>query len=125
MDKSLFNLSDTSFPLFVIEHLKTSFGSIFPPHFHEHQLQMFYFTKGKATIYCRGRAYELDPPDILLINRGELHYGENMSPELRYYVFRIDLELLSGYGVIPCVQKYLDPLEKSLILLNENRRYFI
>lgn len=116
MDHNLLQLTDASFPITVIEHLKNRPGSLFEAHLHEHQLQIFYFTKGSAKMYCNQIACDVHTPDVFLINQHELHYGENASPELRYFVFRIDVKLLSAYGIAPCSQKYLDPLENRLIL---------
>ena len=117
MDNTLMKLTDVSFPVCIIEHLKTQSGSLFDAHLHEHYLQIFYFTRGKAKIYYNQTACDVQSSDILLINRHELHYGENASSELRYFVFRIDLWLLSSYSIAPCGQKYLEPLKNGLVLL--------
>lgn len=116
MDNTLLKLTDTSFPITIIEHYKTHPGSLFDAHLHEHHLQIFYFTHGKAKMYYNQTACEVGSSGILLINKNELHYGENISGDLRYFVFRIDLRLLSSYNISPCGQKYLEPIEKSLVL---------
>lgn len=120
MDNTLLKLTDISFPVSIIEHLKERPGPLFDAHLHEHQLQLFYFTCGEAKLYCNQVACPVKSPDILLINRQELHYGENASSELRYFVFRIDLRLLSSYGISPCNQKYLEPLESGLVFLQNH-----
>lgn len=116
MDNTLLKLTDTSFPISIIEHSKIKPGSLFDAHLHEHHLQIFYFTQGKAKMYYNQTACEVNSPDILLINKNELHYGENDSADLCYFVFRIDLMMLLSYNIAPCGQKYLAPLEKSLVL---------
>lgn len=120
MDNTLMKLTDISFPVAIIEHLKSRSGPLFDAHLHEHYLQIFYFTHGKAKMHYNQTACDVTSPDILLINRHELHYGENASPELRYFVFRIDLKLLSSYHIDPCCQKYLEPLENGLILFKNH-----
>lgn len=120
MDAALLRLTDADFPLQLIEHVKTRPGALFDAHLHEHHLQIFYFKSGEAKIYINRTAYDLGPSDILLVNCNELHYGENRSGELRYFVFRIDLRLLSSYRILSCGEKYFEYLEKDLILL-QNR----
>ncbi|WP_242822055.1 AraC family transcriptional regulator [Ethanoligenens harbinense] len=120
MDHTLMKLTDISFPVSIIEHLKTRPGPLFDAHLHEHYLQIFYFTYGKANMYYNQTACNIQSPDVLLINRHELHYGENASSELRYFVFRIDLRLLSSYHIAPCSQKYLEPLENGLVFLQNH-----
>lgn len=120
MSHTLLTLTDTSFPISIIEHSKNKPGSLFKAHLHEHHLQIFYFTHGKTKMYCNQTAYEVHSPDILFINKNELHYGENDSTELCYFVFRIDLAMLLSYNIAPCGQKYLEPLEKSLVLFQNH-----
>lgn len=120
MDQALLKLTDVSFPVSIIEHVKTRPGPLFEAHLHEHLLQIFYFTQGNAKIYCNQTAYAVQASDILLVNKNELHYGENASSSVRYFVFRIDLKLLASYGIAPCNQKYLEPLENGLIFLRNH-----
>jgi hypothetical protein len=120
MDAALLRLTDADFPHQLIEHVKTRPGALFDAHLHEHHLQIFYFKSGEAKIYINRTAYDLGPSDILLVNCNELHYGENRSGELRYFVFRIDLRLLSSYRILSCGEKYFEYLEKDLVLL-QNR----
>lgn len=120
MDSTLIKLTDMLFPVSVIEHLKTRPGPLFDAHLHEHYLQIFYFINGNAKMYYRQTACDITSPNILLVNRHELHYGENACSELRYFVFRIDLKLLLSYNIAPCGQTYLEPLESGLILF-QNR----
>ena len=112
----LLELADTSFPISISEHLKTRQGPIFDVHSHEHHLQLFHFTKGTAIIYVSQKPVRVKPCDILLINSGETHYGESLSDELSYTVFRVDLTLLCSYGIPACSEKYLQPMYDHLIL---------
>lgn len=120
MTNILLKLSDTSFPLTIIEHYKTHLGPIFEGHIHENHLQLFYFIEGHAIIYCNEKPYEITSPSIFLINSTQLHYGENPSNTLHYFVFRIDLNLLSSYGILGCQEKYISPLKDNLVLF-ENK----
>lgn len=120
MNNSLLKLSDTSFPLTIIEHYKTHLGPMFEGHIHENHLQLFYFIQGNALIYCNQQPYEITSPSIFIINNNQLHYGENQSNILHYFVFRIDLNLLSSYGIWGCQEKYLSPLKNNLVLF-ENK----
>ena len=122
MDNSLLKLTDAEFPLTVIEHAKTGIGSLFEAHLHEQHLQIFYFTLGKVKMFYNQTASEFEPHDILLINTHELHYGESLSEEVHYFVFRIDLRLLSSYGIPSFGPKYLEPLESGLVLF-QNELY--
>lgn len=116
MDQSLLRLTDTDFPLNIIEHKKTNAGVLFKSHYHQHHLQLFYFTYGSAVIFCSRNKYEVKKGDILLINPKELHYGENMSSDLRYYVFRIDLKLLCSCSPIAAKERYLKSILNGQIL---------
>ncbi|MCF4142414.1 MULTISPECIES: helix-turn-helix transcriptional regulator [Dethiosulfovibrio] len=115
MDGELVTLSDMSFPVSVLEHVKIGGGPLFEPHFHDHHLQFFRFLSGRARIFCDQREYEMESSEVLIVNRGELHYGEGLSDELRYFVFRIDIDLLSSYGIFPCGERYLSPLRNGLV----------
>lgn len=120
MDNTLLALTDTSFPIIIIEHCKIKSGSLFDAHLHENCIQIFYFTQGKAKMYYNQTVCDITSPDILLINKNELHYGENNSTELRYFVFRINLKMLSSYNIAPCNEKYLQPLEQNLVLFQNH-----
>jgi AraC-like DNA-binding protein len=115
VDQTLVKLTDNSFPVSVIEHIKTAPGALFEAHLHQHHLQFFYFKKGNAQIYYNQTNCPVAAPEILLINKNELHYGENNCPELRYFVFRINLKLLLSYNIVPCSQKYLECIESGLV----------
>jgi len=116
MDNALLKLTDAAFPLTVIEHAKTEIGPLFEAHLHEQHLQIFYFTFGKVKMFYNQTASEFGPHDMLLINTHELHYGESLSEEVRYFVFRIDLRLLVSYGIPSFGPKYLEPMKNGLVL---------
>lgn len=117
MDHDLLKLTDISFPLNVIEHKKCVNGALFSSHLHENQLQLFYFIHGNAKIFCNQNIFETTSSDILLINKNELHYGENEFGELHYFVFRIDLKLLTSYQISAITEKYIEPLSNGLLVL--------
>ena len=120
MEGELLKLADLTFPVAIIEHCKTMHGPVFDGHLHGHHLQFFFFIKGDAVIYCNRKPCRVGPADLLLVNNGELHYGNNLSDELRFYIFRIDLDLLCSYGIPACCQKYIEPLKNNLVIF-ENR----
>lgn len=120
MDNQLLKLTDVSFPLSIIEHKKSTIGALFSSHLHENQLQLFYFLSGNATIFCNQEAYHTVASDILLINKNELHYGENYAGKLHYFVFRIDLKLLAAYDISAVTEKYFKPLASGLLVLKNN-----
>lgn len=126
MDDILLKLSDISFPIAIIEHYKTHLGPLFEGHIHDNHLQLFYFIQGNVVIYCNQQPYEVTSPNIFLINNTQLHYGENHSNILHYFVFRIDLKLLASYGISPCNEKYLEPLKNNLVIFkNEIKNDYI
>lgn len=120
MNANLIKLTDMTFPISIIEHDKSDSGALFTSHFHENHLQLFYFTSGKAKIYCNQNVHEVSSSDVILINKNELHYGENDSRNLHYFVFRIDIKLLSSCGVDSIADKYITPLFNGLLVLQNN-----
>jgi AraC-like DNA-binding protein len=107
---ALLKLNAASFPVAVIEHYKKGPSAIFDAHAHARKFQLFYFTQGEASVKCGARDYFLKQGDILLLNCNETHAGSCLSEELRYYVFRIDIQLMADYGIEAVNDKYLFPL---------------
>ncbi|BAK98672.1 putative AraC family transcriptional regulator [Oscillibacter valericigenes Sjm18-20] len=117
MENTLLKLTDTAFPLQVIEHRKSKLGTLFPTHLHDHHLQLFYFLTGSARIYVNQTPFTLDAPVILLVNPGELHYGEELSGETHYFVYRVDLNLMERQSgaAIQCLRALkAGPLQNRL-----------
>ncbi len=114
MDDSLLRFNDMSFPVCILEHVKPMPGLLFEPHLHENHIQLFYFTEGRARIHCDQTAYEVGASDILMVNKGELHYGEGLSGEVSYLVFRVNLKMLSSCGVQRLEEVYISPLLDGL-----------
>lgn len=57
---------------FTIDHSYIEKPSDITPHIHE-GYELYYFISGDLTYYIEGQAYQLEPNDIIITNRRELH----------------------------------------------------
>lgn len=57
---------------FRIFHLKDNLSKEFEFHYHDF-LKVTIFIKGKAQYHIEGKSYELEPYDIVLVNRNDIH----------------------------------------------------
>lgn len=112
-------IEDQYFPVSIALHNKSGPGPIFESHRHEH-FQFIYCIEGEARIYCHGSPVRLAAGEVMVINTHEMHYGENVSGEISYYVIMVDLSFLLSRGIDSCQAKYISPLAQSLLLF-ENR----
>lgn len=67
-------------------------------HYHDFH-KLIWFISGNVEYHIEGKAYKLEPHDILLVNRGQIHkpfIGEDMSYER--YVFYISEEFLTEHS---------------------------
>lgn len=115
MKKDLFYLSDTDFPIAIIEHDKKDKGVMFEAHSHHNQLQLFFIFQGQCQIFCNHIVYSMNANDLLIIPPQELHYGNTLSVPLHYYVIRINLELLATLSSKVCRDKYILPILQGLL----------
>jgi AraC-like DNA-binding protein len=107
-------MPDQSFLVDIFERKFQGPGPLFNQHWHEH-LQFIYFTAGQAFIACNSRSFRVGAGDLVVINGNELHYGENLSPELLCYMIRIDFSFLLSNQVDSCQTKYIVPLIQNQI----------
>lgn len=103
------------FPVHISKSEKKEPGPIFDDHWHE-QIQLLYFTQGKALICCNAKPIQVEPGDIVVINANELHYGEGLTNDLVYYVVRTDFSFLFSNQMDLCQTKYFTPLVQNLIV---------
>ena len=68
-------------------------GLLMECHWHE-QIQFYYFTEGKATVRCNLKQFEVDAGNLVILNSKDLHYMENVSTELTFYMIKIDLSFI-------------------------------
>ena len=62
-------------------HLKDQKGMEFESHYHDFY-KIVIFISGKVTYLIEGKAYELNPYDILFINRNDIHKSEIAGSEI-------------------------------------------
>ncbi len=116
MDAHLLSLTDADFPIAIIEHCKQRKGSVFRAHAHNSCLQLFYFTGGHAHIRCGKAEFAVQPDDIVLANRGEVHHCTSDSDELRYFVLRINLEVVRASVPQAIYTRYGRPIDEGTLL---------
>lgn len=90
-------------------------GRIFDIHWHEN-MQLYFFTKGRALVECNKKRYYAETHSIVVINNNELHSLESLSDDLKFYTIRIDPSFLFSNQVDLCQIKFLSPLSQNLIL---------
>jgi AraC-like DNA-binding protein len=78
---------------------------------------------GSAVIYCNYAPLQASVGDVVLINKDELHYLENLSGPLRYRIVKIDFSCLAKNGLDDCTVQYIEPLlQNRLRFVNGIRR---
>ncbi len=59
-------------------------GGAQPPNVHANAEEIFYILEGRATAYCDGRTFALEPGDSFLARRGQTHQIVNAGPGRLY-----------------------------------------
>lgn len=95
------------------EHLIT--GTVIECHWHEN-FEILYFEKGGAIIYCNSHPIRVGSGDLIIINSNDVHYCENISSKLVYYVVKFDLSFIHSNQIDLCQTKYMIPLLQNRIL---------
>lgn len=90
-------------------------GRVFQNHWHE-QMQLYYFTEGRAIVQCSGKSYEAEENSVMVMNANELHSLESLSNGLKFYIIRFDNTFLFSHSIDVCQTKYLSPLSQNQIL---------
>jgi AraC-type DNA-binding domain-containing proteins len=99
--------------IFLADNFKN--GRTFRNHWHE-QMQLYYFTEGRAIIECSGKSFNVAANDIIVINSNELHGLSSISDDLEFYTIRIDASFLFSNQIDLCQTKYLAPLTQNQII---------
>lgn len=118
MNDSTLHYDDMSNKNLVIDMKRKEYrepGFIMNEHWHE-QIQFLYFTQGNAMVHCNSMKYEVSTNDLVIINSRELHYKENISGNLAFYVIKIDLSFLYSSKADSIQAQFLTPLSQNLIL---------
>ncbi|QZY53770.1 AraC family transcriptional regulator [Crassaminicella profunda] len=98
--------------IFLAERFKK--GRKFNMHWHEN-MQLYFFTEGKALVECNKNRYYVTTDSIIVINNNELHSLESLSDNLKFYTIRIDSSFLFSNQVDLCQTKFLSPLSQNQI----------
>lgn len=106
---------DRDFPIDIHRSEHQHIGPIIECHWHEN-FEILYFEKGEALIYCNSHPIQVGPGELIIVNSNDLHYGENLSPQLVYYVVEFDLSFIDSNHIDLCQTKYLTPLVQNRIL---------
>lgn len=98
--------------IFLAENFKK--GKKFNTHWHEN-MQLYFFTEGKALVECTKNRYYVTTDSIVVINSNELHSLESLSDDLKFYTIRIESSFLFSNQVDLCQTKFLSPLSQNQI----------
>lgn len=106
---------DKDFPVDIHRSEHHHIGPIIECHWHDN-FEILYFEKGEALIYCNSHPIRVGPGELIILNSNDLHYGENLSPHLIYYVIEFNLSFIDSNHIDLCQTKYLTPLVQNRIL---------
>jgi AraC-like DNA-binding protein len=106
---------DQDFPVKMKRFIYQKSGPIFESHWHE-QFQILYFERGEALIHCNSQPLQIHAGDVVIINRNDVHYGENVSQELAFYLIKLDLSFLLSNRQDLCQTKYVVPIMKKQVV---------
>lgn len=83
---------------FKMFYLKDSKPREYVYHYHDFH-KLIWFISGKVEYHIEGKTYQLEPHDILLVNKGEIH-KPFVDPDITYerYVFYISSEFLDEHS---------------------------
>lgn len=103
------------FPVDIHRSERQNLGTAIECHWHEN-FEILYFEKGEAVIYCNSRPFQVGPGELIIINSNDVHYCENRSPQLVYYVVEFDLSFIQSNQIDLCQTKYMLPLVQNRLL---------
>lgn len=83
---------------FRLFHLKDKKPKVYEYHYHDFH-KLIWFVSGNVEYHIEGKAYKLEPHDILLVNSGQIHkpFVETDEPYERY-IFYISEEFLAEHS---------------------------
>ena len=83
---------------FRLFHLKDSEPKEYDYHYHDFH-KLIWFISGQVEYHIEGKSYKLEPHDILLINKGEIHKPcVDFDTLYERYVFYISSEYLEEHS---------------------------
>ena len=83
---------------FRLFHLKDNSPREYAYHYHDFH-KLIWFIKGDVEYHVEGKSYKLEPHDILLVNKGEIHKPfVNFDVTYERYVFYISSEYLEEHS---------------------------
>lgn len=83
---------------FRLFHLKDDSPKEYEYHYHDFH-KLIWFISGEVEYHIEGKSYRLEPHDILLVNRGEIHKPfVTAGTEYERYVFYISPDFLDEHS---------------------------
>lgn len=99
------NLVEPDFPFI----LKFADSLEFPPHWHE-EIEMVYMLEGNMQVGLNNKTYLLEPRDILLIGRGNVHYFNPPAEPNQSVIIQFGLSLFGSFSSILRDGQFVRPL---------------
>lgn len=115
---SLKLLDGKPFPISVVKRHHEKNEQLFEKHLHNNQLQLFYFKKGGAMIYCGRNHYSVTSENVIFINNNEIHNSDRLSESVELFIIKIDLNLLDLCTIPVCNEKYILSIKQNMILFH-------
>lgn len=84
-------------------------------HWHK-EMELLYITKGNTHCKCNNKSFVANEGDLIVVNCDDLHFCQNLSPELHYYCIILDPHILNSRFIDLCDSKYITPIIENRIL---------
>ncbi|GMQ58421.1 AraC family transcriptional regulator [Vallitalea sediminicola] len=84
-------------------------------HWHR-EMELLYIIEGSALIKCNDKSFIVNEKDLVVVNCNEIHFGQNLTEDFRYYCIILDPHILNSRIIDLCDSKYINPIIENRIL---------
>lgn len=98
-------------------HSKGLNSTAFYTHWHR-EMELLYILEGSALFKCNDKSFIVNKKDLVVVNCNEIHYGQNITEDLKYYCIILDPHILNSRIIDLCDSKYINPIIENRILFN-------
>ena len=111
---------DMSLPIRINHDMELTTKSVYREEFaswHE-QIEILYFHRGEATVYCENRAYNVKSGEVIIVNPYEQHQLTYKSGQPLYDCLMIDASLYQSKSLPTQAERYLHLLSDTHVCFN-------
>lgn len=113
---------DMALPIRIIHDMSLNLENIYRENllsWHE-QIEILYFHRGEATVYCGNRAYTVKAGEVIIVNPYEMHQATYKSGSPLYDCLMIDASLYKTDSPKAEVERYFDLLSDAHVCFNNH-----